>query len=64
MNVAKQIQMEMIEADLQQAWEFLQRDQINLGIHHLEKATQKARDMGVTLADQPAEPKQLTIDIQ
>lgn len=53
--------MEMIEADLQQAWECLQADQIKLGVHHLEKATQKARDLGITLADESAEPKQLMI---
>ena len=60
-RAVKQLQMEMIEADLQQAWECLQADQIKLGVHHLEKATQKARDLGITLADESAEPKQLMI---
>ena len=60
----KQIFMNLIEGDLQQAWELLGNDQFNLAVHHFEQATVKAKELRDMAENESPQPQQPTLDIE
>lgn len=62
LNAAQIVIAEMIEADLQQAWELLDGAQFDLAIHHFKEAIAKTEQMR-DAASEERPSRQLTIDI-
>jgi hypothetical protein len=63
LNIAERVMAEMIEADLQQAWECLGARKFDLTIHHFQEAIRKVEEMK-SISPDSTPVKQLTIDIE
>jgi Tfp pilus assembly protein PilF len=63
MSPTQTIQIEMIQADMQQALELLAVGQYDLALHHISEALRKAQDMKETCPVEPPKPKQDFLDV-
>lgn len=61
---AKQVQIDMITADLQQCLDLLPPDQFELALHHLAEARTKIEQMRDSDAAEPPKPQQVTLEIE
>jgi hypothetical protein len=62
-GLEKQIYADMIEADLQLAWEHLGNDQFDLMVHHFEAATTKGKELRDMAKNEPPKPEQPILDV-
>ena len=63
LNAGQQVIGEMIELDLQQAWEGLSSGNFDLATHHFEQAIAKTAEMKAAGAAPTETPRQLTIPV-
>lgn len=62
-GIEKKVFMEMIEGDLQLAWELFNDERYDLGVHHFESATEKAKQLRDMAKNEPPQPQQPVLDV-